>query len=250
LAPEADLLIGRVRSATVRPRPAASARPVRWAARAAPLAIRALGSTLRYRLGGLDGLRAAREHSSDGRVIYCLWHGSLLPLLYLVRGRGLRVLVSRHRDGEIAARAALHLGLRPVRGSTGRGGARALLEALRSAEPGDLAITPDGPRGPRGRFQPGAILLAARAGLPLVPVGCAASRGWRLRSWDEFLLPAPFARIHVVVGEPLRVPRDAGAELRERLRARAEDLLRVAEREARLAAREPAAGASDGQAAA
>ena len=210
----------------------AAARPVprrvRWGARILPWVVTGLGPTLRYEIENLDALRAARRGSRDGRVIYCCWHGTLLPLLYLARDRGLRIVVSRHRDGEVAARAAERLGCRPIRGSTGRGGVAALLAALRGGEPGDLALTPDGPRGPRGHFQAGAVFLAARSGLPLVLVGCDAERGWRFSSWDRFLLPAPFARVRLVLAGPLFVPDHAGDEPRERLRARAEASLAAA----------------------
>ncbi len=204
------------------------ARRVRWGARLLPPVLNALGPTLRYEIENLGALRAARERSPGGRVIYCCWHGTLLPLLYLARGRGLRIVVSRHRDGEVAARVAERLGCRTIRGSTGRGGAVALLRAMRGEEPCDLALTPDGPRGPRGRFQAGAVFLAARSGLPLVLVGCDADRGWRFSSWDRFLVPAPFARVRVVLGDPLFVPAHAGGEARERLRSLAEEALAAA----------------------
>jgi lysophospholipid acyltransferase (LPLAT)-like uncharacterized protein len=201
------------------------ARRVRWSARILPWIVQGLGPTLRYEIENLEALRAARRGSPDGRVIYCCWHGTLLPLLYLARDRGLRIVVSRHRDGEVAARAAERLGCRTVRGSTGRGGVAALLGAMRGEEPCDLALTPDGPRGPRGHFQAGAVFLAARTGLPLVLVGCDADRAWRFASWDRFLLPAPFARVRLVLAEPLFVPDHAGDEARESLRVRAEEAL-------------------------
>jgi lysophospholipid acyltransferase (LPLAT)-like uncharacterized protein len=184
--------------------------------------VRALGCSLRYEVHNVAALREARERSPDGRVIYCCWHGSLLPVAYLGRGYGVRIIASRHRDGEISARVLERLGFRAIRGSTGRGGTRVVLQALRSSGRGDLAITPDGPRGPREVFQAGSVFLAARSGLPLVPVGCDADRAWRLASWDRFLIPAPFARVRVVIGEPLFVPPDAGGRARQELRARAE----------------------------
>jgi lysophospholipid acyltransferase (LPLAT)-like uncharacterized protein len=215
----------------------AAARPVsrrvRWGARILPWVVNGLGPTLRYEIENLDALRAARRGSRDGRVIYCCWHGTLLPLLYLARDRGLRIVVSRHRDGEVAARVVERLGCRTIRGSTRRGGGAALLAALRGGEPGDLALTPDGPRGPRGHFQAGAVFLAARSGLPLVLVGCDAEPGWRFSSWDRFLLPAPFARVRLVLADPLFVPDHAGDEARERLRASAEASLAAVARAAR-----------------
>jgi hypothetical protein len=184
-----------------------------------------LGRTLRYEVHNLEALRHAREGSPDGRVIYCCWHGTHLPLVYFVRGRGIRILESRSRDGEISARVHDRLGFRTIRGSTSRGAAPAVLQALRGLDSGDLAVTPDGPRGPRACFQAGAIFVAAHSGLPLVPVGCDADRGWHLSSWDRFLIPAPFARVRLVIGDPLFVPADVSGEARERMRRRAEQAL-------------------------
>ena len=139
-------------------------------------------------------------------MIFTLWHGQLLPLLYHHRGQGAVILISEHADGEIIARIAISLGYRTVRGSTSRGAARALIGLSRALTDGhDLAITPDGPRGPAGSFAPGAVIVAQRTGAPMVPVAVSANRGWRLRSWDRFLVPKPFARVHVAYGEPVSV---------------------------------------------
>jgi hypothetical protein len=144
---------------------------------------------------------------------------------YAYRGRRISVLISRSRDGELIARTVAHLGIDSSRGSSSRGGAAGLRELLRKAEEGyDLAFTPDGPRGPVSKVQPGVVLAAAATGLPIVPVALAASRDRRLRSWDRFVVPMPFAAVHFVYGEPLEVPRRgaldaAAAELEERLRA-------------------------------
>ncbi|MFN2432273.1 MAG: lysophospholipid acyltransferase family protein [Gemmatimonadota bacterium] len=214
------------------------------AERLLPALLRALGATWRYEVEGLEHLREARERSPEGRVLFCLWHGGLLPLAHVARGRAMRALVSRNRDGEIAVRVAARLGFVPVRGSSSRGGARAVREALRGAGGADLAVTPDGPRGPRQRFQSGAVFLAARAGLPIVPVGCGADRAWRLSSWDGFLVPRPFARVRVVCGPPLLVPPQAGGESRERCRTAAERALAAAT--ARAEGRDRVAAATRG----
>ncbi|MBA2565885.1 MAG: lysophospholipid acyltransferase family protein [Gemmatimonadetes bacterium] len=208
---------------------------LRLAARLAPAVVRGLGRTLRFEVRGVDRLREARERSPGGRVIFCFLHGQQLALAALYRGRGLKVIVSRHRDGELGARVALGLGYRPIRGSTRRGGARALLEALRGErenETADFAVTPDGPRGPAGRFTEGAIFLAARTGLPIVPVGCSARRAWHARSWDAYEVPWPFSRVRVIYGQPLRVPATLPREARERWRGEAERNLRLVTEEA------------------
>jgi hypothetical protein len=148
---------------------------------------------------------------ADTPVIYVFWHAGLLALTFTHRDRGSAVLISRHADGELIARTIEHLGFVTARGSSTRGGGRGLLELVsRAAEGREIGITPDGPRGPARRFKPGAILLAGRTGLPIVPIGVAARREKRLRSWDGFRVPAPFTRIAFVYGSPQRVPAGAG----------------------------------------
>src|SRR5437879_11760815 len=124
--------------------------------------------------------------------------------------RAATVLASRSRDGEIVARYLSRFGLDSVRGSTSRGGreaGRALVAAVRRGR--DIAVVPDGPRGPRGQLQPGVVTLAALTGAPIVPLAVAARPALRLRSWDAFMIPWPFARCAVVFGPPIPVARDA-----------------------------------------
>lgn len=169
----------------------------------------ALGSSWRYRLEGQGHEREAR--SVSGRVIYAIWHGGLLPAVFAYRGRGICTLVSRHRDGEILAHALERLGFAVRRGSSKRRGAAAFLKLLSESGRRDLALTPDGPRGPSGRVAPGVLHLAQRTGLPIVPLGCAAGSAWRLRTWDRMILPHPFSRVVVRAGPALRIPTGAGA---------------------------------------
>jgi lysophospholipid acyltransferase (LPLAT)-like uncharacterized protein len=140
-----------------------------------------------------------------------------LPLIWTHRNRGIAIMVSEHSDGEIIARVAHALGFRTLRGSTSRGAARALLSACRTLESGvDVAVTPDGPRGPANSVAPGVVVIAQRTGAPMVPTAASTNRAWRLRSWDQFIIPKPFARVTVAYGEPIRVaaesPRDAISE--------------------------------------
>lgn len=138
-------------------------------------------------------MRAAKEP-----IIFALWHGQLLPLLYLHRDQGVVVLISEHSDGEIIARIASSFGFGTVRGSTSRGAARALLALARVVDSGrDLALTPDGPRGPAKSYAPGVLMLAQRTGAPIIGAVATASSAWRLKSWDRFLIPKPFARVNV-----------------------------------------------------
>jgi lysophospholipid acyltransferase (LPLAT)-like uncharacterized protein len=166
-------------------------------------------------------------------VIFVLWHGQMLPLLYQHRDQAVRVLISEHRDGELVARTALALGFGTVRGSSTRGAGRALLGLVREVEAGrDIAVTPDGPRGPAKSFAPGALVVAQRTGARIVPVTAVAKSAWRLRSWDSFMIPKPFARVIISYGPMSAVgaadSRDAALEA-ERFQKIMEDAERVAE---------------------
>lgn len=171
----------------------------------------ALMGSCRYEEEGAEGF--VRPWSAGPPVIFNLWHGRLLGPTYHNRGQGVVTLVSQHRDGEYITRAVRRWGYTVVRGSASRGGRGALVELIRHVRAGrSLALTPDGPRGPFQRMKPGPVLIAQRTGAPIVPVGAAADRAWFFGSWDRFLVPRPFARIRIVYGEPLVVPRDADAE--------------------------------------
>ena len=164
----------------------------------------ALASTWRFRVVNepyLSGLRA-----SGKPFIYSLWHGHLLPLLWHHRGSNVAVLISEHRDGELIARTAEWLGYRLIRGSTTRGAERALLSLVRELEEGrQVAVTPDGPRGPARTFAPGALIASQRSGAAILPVAAGATRSWRLKSWDRFIIPKPFALVTVAYGPPTTV---------------------------------------------
>jgi lysophospholipid acyltransferase (LPLAT)-like uncharacterized protein len=174
-----------------------------------------LGRTWRLRVvnyGPVSELRKAKQG-----FIFALWHGQLLPLLWFHRDQGALVLISEHRDGEMVARAATSLGFGLIRGSTTRGGDRALISVGRELKAGhEVAITPDGPRGPAGKFAPGALVAAQRTDSFIVPAVAVADRAWRLRSWDRFMIPKPFARVTIAYGNPTKVlastPRAAAGE--------------------------------------
>jgi len=174
-------------------------------------ALRLLAATWRVRFVNarvVEELRSRRQP-----FLYVLWHGQLLPLIWTHRARDIAIMVSEHRDGELIARVAHAIGFRTVRGSTSRGAARALLGACREVESGrDMAVTVDGPRGPAGSVAPGALVIAQRTGAPMVPTAASASRAWRLRSWDRFMIPKPFARVVVSYGEPIHVAADSARE--------------------------------------
>lgn len=178
-----------------------------WIGRAGALAVRLWGRSLRVDWDLPESVRVI-EYSGD-QVIYAFWHCHILPLAWAYRGRSAVVLISRHGDGEAITQVVHRLGYGTVRGSTTRGGVRAALEMARFGRNGyPLAVTPDGPRGPRHRLQPGIVLIAQRSGRPIVPLAAGMRFGWRLNSWDRFELPAPFSRVRVVAGEPIPVPAD------------------------------------------
>lgn len=175
-----------------------------WAVAAGGLALRMLALTWRIREVNGDVVRRLRADRQP--IIFAFWHGRMLALLWKHRNEGASVLISEHKDGELVARAALALGYRTVRGSSFRGAERALLGMIRVVESGgDVAFTPDGPRGPAETFAPGALIVAQRTGAPIVLVTSAARRAWRLRSWDGFRIPKPFARVTIAYGDPLYI---------------------------------------------
>jgi len=146
--------------------------------------------------GIIDGTRPA---------ICAFWHRHILSMLAHFQGAHVCVPVSEHRDGEYVAQVMARFGLESVRGSSTRGGARLLRDMMgRIREGWSPVLTPDGPRGPKFSVQPGFALLARRSGLPVYPIGLAVRRAWVLSSWDEFVVPKPFTRIVIRMGEPLR----------------------------------------------
>ena len=177
--------------------------------------VRVVGVTWRVTIVGVEDVEAMWRKRRA--VIYIVWHGRILilPWLYgrLRRRRGVRaplVLVSRSRDGELGTRYVGYFGLSVVRGSSSRGGGaalRGLVTAIRNGV--DVAIVPDGPRGPREQLGGGVVALAALTGAPVVPLAIGAEPARRLSSWDRFLVPCPFARCVLAFGRPRAVDRDA-----------------------------------------
>lgn len=206
--------------------------------------IRGLAAAVDFRHHGDAAMRAWER---EGRsFILAFWHRYLLLMRYAYCGSRMTVLVSQSWDGELTSQTLAHLGIGTSRGSSSQGGALAMRDLLRRARSGsDLAFTPDGPRGPLRKVQPGVIVAAAMSGLPIQPVALGATRRKLLRSWDKMLVPLPGARVDVVYGEPLAVAaRSPVAEGVERLERA---LLALDEQAARLAgdraaAMEPGAG--------
>jgi lysophospholipid acyltransferase (LPLAT)-like uncharacterized protein len=172
-------------------------------------------TTTRIRTEGDEHYQQFRRQKQP--IVFTLWHGRLLACTYHHRQQGVVTLVSHHRDGEYITRVVRRWGFTAVRGSSSRGGLDALRELIQQVRAGrDLAITPDGPRGPFERMKPGPVLIAQRTGAPIVPVVSGASAAWYFGGWDRFLIPHPFATLRIAYGEPLFVPRRAGqAEIQE-----------------------------------
>jgi lysophospholipid acyltransferase (LPLAT)-like uncharacterized protein len=205
-----------------------------WRVRLSVLAgggvLSALSRTWRYHVIAEQPVKDLRKAGKP--ILFALWHGQMLPLLWYHSHQGVAVVVSEHSDGEIIARILEWMGYRLIRGSTSRGADRALLGIVRTLKEGkDVAITPDGPRGPARQFAQGAIVAANRARAPIIPALAHVDRAWTLSSWDGFIIPKPFARITIAYGPPTLVEaattREAAAQT-SRFESLMNDALEVA----------------------
>jgi hypothetical protein len=156
-------------------------------------------------------------------VLLTFWHGRMAYFIYLYRYQHFTVMVSQSRDGEFVSRILARFGIHSTRGSSSHGGMRALLELVQCLRQGcHVAVTPDGPRGPRYQVQPGVIVLAQKTGIPILPVTYNARWKVVLGSWDRFILPLPFSRVVVVYGEPITIPTSVSATVRQAKRLEVE----------------------------
>ena len=193
-------------------------------------AIAALGASLSWKIEGLEHLHF---EGNGRRPIMAFWHGRVLTATYFFRRRGIVVMISENFDGEWIARIIESFGFRTSRGSTSRGGPRAMLQLKREMErgyPSGFAV--DGPRGPARQVQPGAIWLSKLTGNPVVPFHMEASNFWSLRSWDRTQIPRPFATVALCVGQPIHVPADADQPSLEAKRVELEQSLLALEQRA------------------
>jgi lysophospholipid acyltransferase (LPLAT)-like uncharacterized protein len=194
-------------------------------------AIHALGHTLRWRVEGFEHFQSIQ--AAGQQPVMAFWHGRILSATYYFRGRGIVVITSENFDGEWIARIIERFGYGTARGSTSRGGRRAMLQLVRDMEAGKPAgFTIDGPRGPAKVAQPGAVWLARTTGNPLLPFHLEASDAWSLRSWDRTQIPKPFSTVSLVIGEPMHVPRAATDEHLEEWRMELERRLQALEQRA------------------
>jgi len=183
--------------------------------------LKALFRTCRWEIRNpLEGQEVYTERR--GRVILAFWHESMAMAAFRCRNTGWHTLTSYSFDGELAARVVRRFGLRAVRGSSSRGGFEALAQLEKATRYVSVGFTLDGPRGPRRQAKGGVAMLAAQTGTPIVPFALAASPCRRLRSWDRFPIPRPFARIICAYGAPIPPPLDGSREAVEATRAQVE----------------------------
>ncbi len=185
--------------------------------------LKALGSTWRWRVSGaehIDAIRAAGHHP-----IHSFWHGRILPGTLYFQRRGIIVITSENYDGEWIARIISKFGYGTARGSSSRGGPRALLQLVRDVRSRGVAFTLDGPRGPAMIAQPGAVWLSKATGNPLLPFHLEAGKSWTLNSWDRTQIPKPFTTVALAIDTPLYVPRDADEQQLEEWRLKLQQSL-------------------------
>lgn len=169
---------------------------------------RAIGRTLKVQTEGGEGVDAV-----EGAKIYAVWHGRTFLGTVFFRNKGLWTIISHSHDGMIQNKIFSRFGFNTVRGSTGHGGAAALVQCVKLLREGkSMAFTPDGPRGPSGIVQPGVMLMAKKSGAWIIPTACSTSHRWLFYSWDRYMIPRPFARALMVFGRPVRVAGDATAD--------------------------------------
>ena len=191
-----------------------------------------LGSTYRWRVDGYEHYDAIRARQQT--PIFAFWHGRILPATYFWRDRDIVVMTSENFDGEWIARIIRRFGYGTARGSSSRGGRRALVQLRREVRQGTpAAFTLDGPRGPARVAQPGAVWLARLTGSPLLPFHIEADRGWSLKSWDRSLVPRPFSQVAVAIGDPIMVGRTSSEAELETTRVNLERSLRTLAERAR-----------------
>ncbi len=192
-----------------------------------------ISSTWRVQLTSKDpeAIKILKESGALG----IFWHGRSLPAVRSLRRFNLAVLVSPSADGQLSMALLRGLRIPVVEGSSSRGGARAMKEMMNTLSGGaSVAVTPDGPRGPMHSMTDGVPFLAHRTGYPILPIGIAVSRSWRMASWDRFTVPKPFSRILVVVGAPILVdPEFDDQQVRSSTPAIREALIEVEQQAAR-----------------
>ena len=206
---------------------------MRWGGTLLAFAIRAWMRTLDARIACYDPFMDPAVAGFKGPAIYVVWHEYLALPPCNRRGCDVTMLLSQHRDAHWLSEMISQFGFKTVRGSTSRGGVKAILQITREFRGTSLVITPDGPRGPRRELSSGCIYIAGLLGIPVVPLGCGFDRPIRNRgSWDKFAIPRPSSRARIVLGPGIHVPRKLGKEEIEEYRIYLETLLHAVTLEA------------------
>lgn len=175
------------------------------------LLILSIGRTIRYEVEGWENFQAIEV---AGKLpIYAFWHDRIFAGTYFFRNRGIAVITSQSKDGEYIARFIQRLGYGAIRGSSTRGGVGALVEMIKAMRDGTaVALTLDGPKGPRYKAKPGAVLLAKKSGHPLMPFVVECRRYWTVNSWDRLQIPKPFTRARLTIAKPIYIAPDEADE--------------------------------------
>ncbi len=192
--------------------------------------LRLLFCTIRLKV---DDDSIIKNDTSGKSIILCFWHNRILGITvsflrrYPKRRKGVTVLTSPSKDGEILAQIMAGFRMGAIRGSSSRRGSQAMRELVRAVDQGiDIAVTPDGPRGPCYKLGPGVVFLAQTTGTRILPLHAKFSRCVRLKSWDRFIIPLPFSTISIKVGAPISVPSELTAEEFEKVRLDLETTLK------------------------
>lgn len=192
--------------------------------------LRLLFCTIRLKV---DDDSVIKDDTSGKSIILCFWHNRILGITvsflrrYPRQRKGVTVLTSPSKDGEILAQIMAGFRMGAIRGSSSRRGSQAMRELVRAVDQGiDIAVTPDGPRGPCYKLGPGVVFLAQTTGTRILPLHAKFSRCVRLKSWDRFIIPLPFSTISIKVGEPISVPSELTAEEFEKVRLDLENTLK------------------------
>ena len=195
------------------------------AGRSIALIVPRLLSALNVRVTHYDESADPVNQGYNEHAIFVLWHENIGAILPRYGHTPLTLLVSQHRDGEWLNQMALSLGMRIVRGSTSRGGSSAIRHLKKCRNESSIAITPDGPRGPRRKLAMGPIFLASLLDMPIIPIGIGIDDAWRLNTWDKFAIPKPFSRTRMIFGPKIRIPRRNSRQQLEDSRLGVEKLL-------------------------
>ena len=190
--------------------------------------IKYISKTLRFESVNTKPIIEASHKGNN--FIFAFWHNQFfaMPHFYFnnLGKTSVSILTSMSKDGEYITRVVEKFGFSTVRGSTTRGGDAAIRALVKQLQEGDdIAVTPDGPRGPRHKVQPGIITIAQLSSRPIIPVGYKVVRKKVLRTWDRFIIPSPFSSGKLIAGTPINVPQDISESAKEQLRLKLQDSL-------------------------